>query len=137
MKPHTVQRLSFLAITGIVAACGESPAPTEPAAAVVPALALSPSAAALPAVSNTWAARTSVASFGLVGFAAGAAPNAVGQWIVHTFGGPTWTTRADPPNLTTRETCTDHDHLLRLFEVPLGAPATASAPAGIFPRCHQ
>jgi hypothetical protein len=92
MNHHIVQRLSFLAITGIVAACGESPAPTEPAAAGVPALALSPSAAALPAVSNTWAARASVASFHLTGFAAGAAPNAGGQWIVYTFGG------ADPDN---------------------------------------
>jgi hypothetical protein len=78
---HLALALGILTLAG----CGESPAPTEPAAA---GPALSPSvAAALPTASNTWAARASVASFGLTGFTAGAAPNAAGQWIVYAFGG--------------------------------------------------
>jgi len=84
MNACRVQRLFFLGVAGLLAGCGETPAPTGPAA---PGPALAVASAALPTASNTWAARATVAPFGLTGFSAGAAPNAAGQWIVYTFAG--------------------------------------------------
>jgi len=50
MNACRVQRLFFLGVAGLLAGCGETPAPTGPAA---PGPALAVAAAALPAASNT------------------------------------------------------------------------------------
>ena len=88
MRPPFAQRLFPLAAGALLAACHDTPAPTESMGADVSALAAA--TVAVPTVSNTWAARATIEqNYLFYGFTAGAAKNAVGQWVVYTFGGAT------------------------------------------------
>jgi hypothetical protein len=92
MRHRAPQCLLAVATSALLAACGDTPAPTDPAASRHPAepvmAAATTAAAALPTASNTWAPRATIESnYPFYGFTAAAAKNAAGQWIVYAFGG--------------------------------------------------
>jgi len=86
MSTPSVGCLTLLAAAASLAACGDTPTPTEPAGAAIPRAASI--TATVPTSPNTWAARAVMEpNFNFSGFTAGAAKNAAGQWVVYTFGG--------------------------------------------------